>query len=61
MINVEIPLVEAQSNYSGEVAKRLAYADGSGETGVIFNVIAVGSSIPKPPQDAKFSWNYKHL
>ncbi|MFQ3194562.1 MAG: cyclic pyranopterin phosphate synthase, partial [Colwellia sp.] len=38
MINVEIPLVEAQSNYSGEVAKRLAYADGSGETGVIFNV-----------------------
>jgi cyclic pyranopterin phosphate synthase len=38
MINSEMPLIEAQSNYSGEVAQRWAYADGSGEIGVISSV-----------------------
>jgi cyclic pyranopterin phosphate synthase len=38
MINAEMPLVEAESNYSGEVAQRWAYADGSGEIGVISSV-----------------------
>jgi cyclic pyranopterin phosphate synthase len=38
MINAEMPLIEAQSNYSGEVAQRWAYADGSGEIGVISSV-----------------------
>jgi cyclic pyranopterin phosphate synthase len=33
-----MPLIEAQSNYSGEVAQRWAYADGSGEIGVISSV-----------------------
>jgi cyclic pyranopterin phosphate synthase len=38
MINAEMPLIEAQSNYTGEVAQRWAYADGSGEVGVISSV-----------------------
>ena len=38
MINAEMPLIGAQSNYSGEVAKRWLYADGSGEIGVISSV-----------------------
>jgi cyclic pyranopterin phosphate synthase len=37
-VNAEMPLVAAQSNYSGEVAQRWAYADGSGEIGVISSV-----------------------
>jgi cyclic pyranopterin phosphate synthase len=38
MVNADMPLVEAQSNYSGEVAQRWNYADGSGEIGVISSV-----------------------
>jgi len=38
MVNADMPLVEAQSNYSGEVAQRWTYADGSGEIGVISSV-----------------------
>ena len=38
MINDHMPLVEATSNYTGEVAQRWAYADGSGEIGVISSV-----------------------
>ncbi len=38
MINAEMPIVEAESNYTGEVAQRWAYADGSGEIGVISSV-----------------------
>jgi cyclic pyranopterin phosphate synthase len=38
MINADMPLVEAQSNYNGEVAQRWHYADGSGEIGVISSV-----------------------
>jgi cyclic pyranopterin phosphate synthase len=38
MVNAEMPLVQAESNYSGEVAQRWAYADGSGEIGVISSV-----------------------
>ncbi|MDY7565007.1 GTP 3',8-cyclase MoaA [Pseudomonas sp. RTC3] len=38
MINAEMPLIPAQSNYRGEVAQRWAYADGSGEIGVISSV-----------------------
>jgi len=38
MINAEMPIIEAQSNYTGEVAERWAYADGSGEIGVISSV-----------------------
>jgi cyclic pyranopterin phosphate synthase len=38
MINAEMPLIEAQSNYTGEVAQRWTYADGSGEIGVISSV-----------------------
>lgn len=34
-VNAEMPLIEVQSNYSGEVAQRWTYADGSGEIGVI--------------------------
>lgn len=37
-INAEMPITEAQSNYGGEVAQRWAYADGSGEIGVISSV-----------------------
>lgn len=37
-INSEMPLIEVDSNYSGEVSKRWAYADGSGEIGVISSV-----------------------
>ena len=38
MINAEMPIIEAESNYAGEVAERWAYADGSGEIGVISSV-----------------------
>ena len=38
MINAQMPLVEATSNYTGEVAQRWTYADGSGEIGVISSV-----------------------
>ncbi len=38
MINAEIPIVAAEANYTGEVAQRWAYADGSGEIGVISSV-----------------------
>ena len=38
MIGAEMPLIEAEPNYTGEVAERWAYADGSGEIGVISSV-----------------------
>ncbi len=38
MISAEMPIIEAESNYTGEVAQRWAYADGSGEIGVISSV-----------------------
>jgi cyclic pyranopterin phosphate synthase len=38
IINAQMPLVEATSNYTGEVAQRWTYADGSGEIGVISSV-----------------------
>ena len=38
MINAEMPLIAAGSNYTGEVAQRWAYADGSGEIGLISSV-----------------------
>jgi cyclic pyranopterin phosphate synthase len=38
MISAEMPLIAAEPNYSGEVAARWAYADGSGEIGVISSV-----------------------
>jgi cyclic pyranopterin phosphate synthase len=38
MINAEMPILEAESNYSGEVAQPWAYADGRGEIGVISSV-----------------------
>ena len=38
MISDQMPLIEAEPNYSGEVAERWAYADGSGEIGVISSV-----------------------
>ena len=37
-IGAEMPLVDADPNYRGEVAERWAYADGSGEIGVIASV-----------------------
>ncbi len=37
-INDVTPLVDADANYSGEVAERWAYRDGSGEIGVISSV-----------------------
>ena len=37
-IDGEMPLVDADPNYRGEVAERWAYADGSGEIGVIASV-----------------------
>jgi cyclic pyranopterin phosphate synthase len=37
-INSEMPLIAVDSNYIGEVVKRWAYADGSGEIGVISSV-----------------------
>ena len=37
-IGAEMPLVQADPNYSGEVADRWRYADGSGEIGVISSV-----------------------
>jgi cyclic pyranopterin phosphate synthase len=38
MINAEMPIIEAESNYTSEVAQRWVYADGSGEIGVISSV-----------------------
>ena len=38
MISAEMPLIEAEPHYIGEVAERWAYADGSGEIGVISSV-----------------------
>jgi cyclic pyranopterin phosphate synthase len=38
MINAEMPIVAVPSRYTGEVAQRWAYADGSGEIGVISSV-----------------------
>ena len=37
-IDAELPLEAAQANYTGEVAKRYRYLDGSGEIGVITSV-----------------------
>jgi cyclic pyranopterin phosphate synthase len=37
-IDADMPLVQADPNYRGEVAERWAYADGSGEIGVIASV-----------------------
>jgi cyclic pyranopterin phosphate synthase len=37
-IDAEMPLVEADPNYRGEVAERWDYADGSGEIGIIASV-----------------------
>ena len=37
-IAAELPLVEADPNYTGETAERWRYADGSGEIGVISSV-----------------------
>ena len=37
-ISAEMPLVEADANYTGEVAARWKYRDGSGEIGVISSV-----------------------
>ncbi|MBX7230047.1 MAG: GTP 3',8-cyclase MoaA [Burkholderiaceae bacterium] len=37
-INSEMPLLNLQPNYPGEVAQRWAYADGQGEIGVISSV-----------------------
>ncbi len=37
-ISAELPLVPLDANYLGEVAQRWAYADGSGEVGVITSV-----------------------
>ncbi|MFT7256175.1 MAG: cyclic pyranopterin phosphate synthase [Candidatus Azotimanducaceae bacterium] len=38
MINAEMPIIEEKSNYTGEVAERWSYADGTGEIGVISSV-----------------------
>ncbi len=38
IIDAEMPLEPADPNYSGEVAKRWKYRDGSGETGLIASV-----------------------
>ena len=38
MISAQMPLVPADPHYRGEVAQRWAYADGSGEIGVIASV-----------------------
>lgn len=38
MINAELPLVQIDANYRGEVAKRWQYKDGGGEVGVISSV-----------------------
>jgi cyclic pyranopterin phosphate synthase len=35
---VEVPLVPIEPNYGGEVAQRYAYADGSGEIGIIASI-----------------------
>ena len=38
MIGAELPIASADPNYTGEVAERWRYADGSGEIGVIASV-----------------------
>jgi cyclic pyranopterin phosphate synthase len=38
IIDAELPLVSMEANYTGEVAERWRYADGSGEIGVIASV-----------------------
>jgi len=38
LINAEMPIKAAKSNYTGEVAERWTYTDGSGEIGVISSV-----------------------
>ena len=38
IINSQMPLISVEANYPGEVAQRWAYADGSGEVGVISSV-----------------------
>ena len=38
MIDADMPLKEAEANYTGEVAERWVYRDGSGEIGVISSV-----------------------
>jgi cyclic pyranopterin phosphate synthase len=38
MINAEMPIVPADPNYTGEVAQRYRYLDGSGEIGIISSV-----------------------
>jgi cyclic pyranopterin phosphate synthase len=38
MISAEMPLIDIKPNYPGEVAERWAYADGSGEIGIISSV-----------------------
>ena len=38
MIDAELPLTAVEANYTGEVASRWKYADGSGEIGVIASV-----------------------
>lgn len=38
LLQAQIPLVELESEYAGEVARRYAYADGSGEIGLITSV-----------------------
>ena len=38
IIDAELPLLPAEANYTGEVAARWRYADGSGEIGVIASV-----------------------
>ena len=45
MINAEMPLIEAEPNYTGEVAECWTYADGSGEIGVISSVTQAFCSI----------------
>jgi cyclic pyranopterin phosphate synthase len=37
-IHAEMPLIEAEPNYTGETANRWHYADGGGEIGVISSV-----------------------
>ena len=38
MIDAELPIVSAEPNYRGEVARRWTYADGGGEIGIISSV-----------------------
>jgi cyclic pyranopterin phosphate synthase len=45
MTNAGMPLIEAESNYTGEIAERWTYADGSGGIGVIPSVTQVFCAI----------------